>query len=380
MFGPKNIIFPDYKNSVVNVSASVLAALGGHPVYPVLKKLGFLAKSKKIVLMVIDGMGYEFLKQQGKDSFFACHCVDRITSTFPPTTVTAEISLETGVAPMQHGITGWTMYLKELGVVSKILLFETRAGGSLTQMGVKREDIYTEKLLFQKAGAPSVMVLPRVVTTRFCTDDWAAAFDDLNGFVEQTKIAAAKPGIRFVYSYWIELDHLCHKFGCSSDEAVGHFRDLDKRIAGLAGDLKDGGADLIITADHGLIDIPLENRIDLRAYPDIYDCLVLPLCGDSRAAFCYVKSGRAREFESLVKQKLGFCCVPRKSADLLKKGVFGNGAENPRLRDRIGDYILLAKKNYTIRDLLRNETKLNLKAHHGGTSNQEMYVPLIVSR
>jgi hypothetical protein len=374
------MIFPDYKNSVVNVSSSVIKAFGGRVFYSPLKELAFLKKSEKIVLLVIDGLGYEFLKERGQNTFLWENCIGKITSVFPTTTASAETSLETGVAPQQHGITGWTMYLKELGIVSKILLFEARFGGSLLAAGINRDDIYTESILTEKIYAPSVMVLPRIVAARFCTDDWAAPFNDLDGMIGQIEKALIKPEIRFVYSYWIELDYICHKYGCASKEAKNHLFSVDNAIKNLAGLLKKEKASLVIVADHGLCDIPKNNRIVLQDYCDIYDCLILPLCGDSRAPFCYVKMGRGKEFENLVKKKLGFCCVLRKSSDLLKNGVFGSGKPNVRLADRIGDYVLLAKEGYTIRDLLMKEAKPVLKAHHGGLSKEEMYVPLIVIR
>lgn len=374
------MIYPDYKNSIVNVSSSVIKAFGGRVSYPPLKELAFLKKSEKIVLLVVDGLGYEFLKERGQNTFLWENCTKKITSVFPTTTASAETSLETGVAPQQHGITGWTMYLKELGIVSKILLFEARYGGSLSAAGISREDIYTESILTEKISALSVMVLPRIVATRFCTENWAASFDDLGGMVGQIEKAFGKPGISFVYSYWIELDYLCHKYGCASEEAKNHLFAIDEAVKGLAGFLKNKNISLVVTADHGLCDIPKDNRILIQDYPDIYDCLILPLCGDSRAPFCYVKTGRGKEFEHLVKKKLGFCCVLRKSADFLKNGVFGFGKQNTRLADRIGDYILLAKESYTIRDLLMKETKPVLKAHHGGLSEQEIYVPLVAIR
>jgi hypothetical protein len=47
------------------------------------------------------------------------------------------------------------------------------------------------------------------------------------------------------------------------------------------------------------------------------------------------------------------------------------------LLDRIGDYILIMKGNYVIKDRLLGETMHFLKANHGGMSGKEMFVPLI---
>jgi hypothetical protein len=67
-----------------------------------------------------------------------------------------------------------------------------------------------------------------------------------------------------------------------------------------------------------------------------------------------------------------------KSETALKKGYFGKGKVNPKLIHRIGDYILIAKKNYCILDGNYRGKPSFMKGNHGGTSREEMIVPLIV--
>jgi hypothetical protein len=383
------MVLPDYKNSIVNVSSSIIAALGGRPsgeprkasraLYAPLAELDFLRGQKKIVLLVIDGLGYEFLKKKGQGSFLWKNCSRKVTSVFPSTTASAETSLATGAAPQQHAITGWLMFLKELGVVAKILLFEARAGGSLNAMGVSRKDIFCEKFIADKIPGSSMMVLPKVVAANYPGSRTVTSFDDMPEMVKGIE-RAAKSGKRFIYAYWIGFDKVCHKTGSLSLEAVKHFHEIDRIAEELSVRLKRQGACLVITADHGFTDVPKKNRIVLQDYPDIYDCLTLPLCGESRAPFCYVRPGADKQFRLLVKKQLGFCCELRKGPDLIKNGMFGLGPPNPRLYERVGDYIMLVKNGYTIRDLIFGESKPDMIGYHGGLSKEEMYVPLIVSR
>ena len=372
------MVFPDYKNSIVNVSSSIIAALGGETIYPPLEKLSFLRDHKKIVLLVFDGLGYEFLKRYGNNSFLWKNCASKITSVFPSTTATAETSLETGVAPQQHAITGWLMLIKELGLVSKALLFEPRAGGSLFKMGVKWDSIYTEKLIIDRISSPSMFVMPRIAAARFNGSSRVAVFDDLAGMIDRIKKAIAKKNNRFVFAYWIDFDKISHKKGCAGSEAIEHFLEVDKKIEGLSNFIKKENACLLVTADHGFCDIPEENRLVLQDYKEIYDCLSLPLCGESRAAFCYVRPEKDAKFRRLVKKDLDFCCTMFKSSDLIKKGVFGLGEPNPRLYERVGDHILAAKDGFNMRDLLAHESKPEMTGFHGGMSELEMYVPLVV--
>lgn len=59
---------------------------------------------KNIILMTIDGMGYDYIMKNG--SFLKEKCVRSLTSTFPSTTSCAEMAIQKGVPPQQHGISG----------------------------------------------------------------------------------------------------------------------------------------------------------------------------------------------------------------------------------------------------------------------------------
>jgi hypothetical protein len=79
----------------------------------------------------------------------------------------------------------------------------------------------------------------------------------------------------------------------------------------------------------------------------------------------------------LVIELLPFCKL-RKSLDFINKGVFGIGKPNPKLYDRVGDYILVCDQNHLIRDYLMGEEPSQMEGFHGGMSEYEMFVPLIV--
>ena len=64
---------------------------------------------------------------------------------------------------------------------------------------------------------------------------------------------------------------------------------------------------------------------------------------------------------------------------LLTEGFLGLGAPHPRLSERIGDYALLMREDYVIRDRLVGEAAVNHRGVHGGASAEELYVPLVVA-
>ncbi|MFZ2970614.1 MAG: alkaline phosphatase family protein [Minisyncoccia bacterium] len=319
---------PNYKNgSIVNLTSSILKAFNGSFLYEPLKELDGLKDSKNIALLVIDGLGYEYIKRNGENSVFEKHLVRSLTSVFPSTTASATTTFATGVAPQQHGITGWFMYLKELGVVSTILPFVPRyRGESFPNAGIERKDIYSEKTISEKIKDISYTIYPEKIIDGKVNkrEKSLLGYSSLSGmFFQINRVLKSGRSRKYVYAYWTEFDSLCHRKGVGSKETLEHFRQLDKKITSFIKSLKGTETTLIITSDHGLIDTPRSKIIFVNDHPDLYETLTLPLCGEPRAAYCYVRPSKARQFEGYVKEKLGHCCELYKSEDLIKRGMFG---------------------------------------------------------
>jgi predicted AlkP superfamily pyrophosphatase or phosphodiesterase len=91
-----------------------------------------LSRRRNIVLMVIDGLGAKLLRACGPrrpapaSGDASAHA--QLTSVFPSTTATAIPTFMTGLAPAQHALTGWHMWLDELQAVTAILPLSPRIG------------------------------------------------------------------------------------------------------------------------------------------------------------------------------------------------------------------------------------------------------------
>jgi len=382
------MIYPDYNGgSIVNLTSSILESFDAQPLYPPLKEFKEskeLRDSSNIILLVLDGIGYEYLKNNGQDSILNKYLVRKLTSIFPSTTASAVTTLETGVAPQQHGITGWFMFLKELGVVSAILPFRPRYGTlSFSHNGIRREDIFTEKRINDKIKAPSFIISPDELVDGKVKKKSKniLAYKTLEGlFLEIKKAIKSTAQRKYIYAYWDKFDYLCHREGCSSQKLKEHFLELNSKISSFLESLEGTNSTLIITADHGLIDTPKSKTILLQDHPELLETLTLPLCGEPRVAYCYVHPSKARQFEDYINTKLGYCCELHKSEDLIQKGLFGLYNPHKMLLERIGDYVLIMKENYIIRDQLLREKEKSSISHHGGMSKEEMFVPLIIKK
>ena len=96
--------------------------------------------------------------------------------------------------------------------------------------------------------------------------------------------------------------------------------------------------------------------------------------------YCYVKPDKETRFVDYVQDVLGECADLFSGSELIAQGWFGPGEADPRLAARIGDYVLLMRENWTLRDWVEGEKRYKQLGVHAGVSADEMHVPLILAR
>lgn len=384
----EEMFLPDYNGgSIVNLMSSIASRFKVKMPYAQLKSLTGeeLKVSKNIVLLVIDGLGYEYLKNK-PGSFMNQNIRNKITSVFLPTTACAVTTFVTGVPPQQHGLTGWFMNLKEIGIVSTTLLFRPRIGGqSFSERGLEMDKIIQEKSFFSKINTNSYAVYPSSIidsdftnTTTFKSKKVEYKDNDMGDLVNKIlKTVKSSKNEKYIFGYWMDMDTTNHESGVTSKKSEKHFKKIDKQIKRLAEKLKGTNTTLIITADHGAINTPDEKIIKLEEHPKLKECLSLPLCGEGRVAYCYVHPAKIKVFENYIKTRLSPYCQMYKAEEIIKKNLYGLFKPTKKLFDRIGDYVLVMKKDYSLMDNLDGKRKFDA-ANHGGISKEEMFVPLIV--
>src|SRR5262245_7057267 len=112
---------PDYTGgSLVNLMASITAARGGKALHAPLKNLhaGEIAAARNLVLLLVDGLGDNYLLRSGAGGELARRRRGALTSVFPSTTASAITTSYTGCTPLEHGLTGWFTYFGEAGCVA----------------------------------------------------------------------------------------------------------------------------------------------------------------------------------------------------------------------------------------------------------------------
>jgi hypothetical protein len=387
------MLLPDYRDaSIVNLMASLRLGMGAAPAaaaaspYAPLPALPpqEVAAHRNVILLVIDGMGYQFLMAEDRAPALKRHVRGRITSVFPPTTASAVTTFLTGAAPQQHGLTGWFMYFKELGAVCAVLPGTPRYGKTpFSQEGLDPVAFFGHRPFFEELRVPGYLIQPDYLTH----SDFSRAhsgraerrgYRDMPRLFREIRRAVKRDRHpKYVYAYWAGLDSLGHDVGMGSAQAREHLTRLDAHFAGLCDDLAGTDTLLLVTADHGQVEVSAGGQIWVADHPQLAETLVLPLCGEPRVAYCYVRPDRCASFEDYVGTEMAAAAELVPSGDLLRRAAFGLGEPHPRLADRIGDYALVMREGYVIRDRLFGEEPPDHVGVHGGVSEAELYVPLV---
>ena len=384
------MIQPDYQGgSIVNLMRSIADACGA-PALPYAPLRGLdaalLAGSRNIVLLVIDGLGFNHLQKTGTGGALRGRLHSHMTSVFPSTTATAITTFFTGLAPQQHALTGWHMYFSELDSIAAVLPITPRDGGEYAaQPGELPRRLFGHTSLFDRIARRAVMVSPHYIAASEFNVYHAgrAEIRGYKGCAEMFAQAAAAvrevQGPSYVYAYYPDLDSLSHVHGVGSQQVASRFAALDDAFGTFLDAIRGTDTLVLATADHGFIDSPPERLIELERHPRLAGMLERPLCGERRVAWCYVKPEMAGPFESYVQENLADCAVLFRTGDLVRQGWFGPGAADPRLAGRIGNYALLMKADWTIKDWVPNEKRHAQLGVHGGASADEMNVPLVIA-
>lgn len=379
---------PDYDGgNIVNLMASIQNAIGqsDSDYCPLLQlQPECLQRTENIVLMVIDALGYNYIRSVGRGGSFDTYLRGSMSTVYLSTTTTAITSYLTGVAPQQHALMGWNTWLKELGAVVKVLPFRTRGGSlALEHSQIDLKSLYALEPFVNKLRVKSTFVSPDMIidSAYNCAQQGRAQtvpHYDLESFFAQTeKLIHTAQEPQYIYAYWPMLDTLGHIHGIHSQNSIEHFQELDRGFAAFLEKIQGTNTTVIVTGDHGMIDSTPESSLSLNDHPRLSETLAIPLCGEPRAVFCYVRPFKQKQFEDYVYSELADVVELMPSEQLLEEHYFGLGEVNAKLLERIGDYTLMMKDNNVLYDQLFQEHRHRHIGVHGGLSADEMLVPLV---
>ena len=267
-------------------------------------------------------------------------------------------------------------YLRKAGVNERTLL---------SKAGIDPRSLCGVEPVFSRMRAECFVVTPDWIgrsdfNRAFSAPAQIRTFTSLRECCDRIReILTASSTRKYVYAYWPEFDSLAHSFGITSKPVSRHFRELDRAFRALLRDLDGTNTLLMVTADHGFVDTSAEYMIALEKHPALAEMLTMPLSGESRAANCYVQAECRKAFEDYVRGHLARRALLMPGRELIEEGFFGLGGAHPHLTQRVGDYVLLMKDRYVLKDWIPGEVPYQHAGVHGGITADEMYVPLILA-
>ncbi len=367
----------------LQLMASIEQACGGPGVgLPPLAALppSSLAPKRSVVLLIVDGLGYDHLLQTLPDGLLVRHLLSPLQSVCPATTAAAVTSFFTGLSPASHGLLGWFTPFETGDRVVVPLLARQRNGPALTADDLAK--LYRSPPLAARLPRACHVVTPKRIAgsayTRHHTGPATVhGFRSLGGlFGQLERLLRADGPPRYVHAYWPRLDELAHAHGIGHRRSREHLRQIETQLAGFLRRVSNTGAVLLVTSDHGFVDIAPAQRLLLNDHPRLQELLRLPLAGESRLAFVHAQPSRREEAGRALAAVLGDRARVFSGEQFIASGRLGPGTPHPSLAHRVGDWVVAMADGWTVRDRLPGEKPFSPVGVHGGLSPAERRVPL----
>lgn len=341
--------------------------------------------SDHYVFVLIDGLGTNLFELFPPGGFFESHYLRELHSVFPSTTACALTSLVTGHWPGRHGLTGWDTYLPDRKRTATMLPFVDRMTNEpLEKAGLEVGEIILEPSLMTELEREVCTVLPSSIKDGSYSQ-WAHGTTKIlgyrnlaGGFQAAAANIANHTTPTLTYFYIPDLDTLQHESGTRSAKVKRLIKSLDTHLLKMRDALSDHGARLVVCADHGLLDVPVERQIRLENGSRILDFLDCPPSGEAIMPIFHVSSGKERRFDEAFSSAYGSLMELITVPDAEALGLFGADGIAPATRARLGSFIGIAHEPLAlIYDPPGKRPKV-MAAFHGGLQPTSMSVPLFI--
>lgn len=358
--------FPDYSDSILNLSNSILKFYGVQPFHETLPGADYLLSKNfpHVVLIVLDGLGMNILERNlSYRDFLRRNLYSDYSSVFPPTTTASTTTALSGLSPAEHGWLGWDVYFEQEDKTVCCFLNtlqgtkEQAADYSLAQKYFPYKNI--ADLINESGNAKANIIFP------FGEN----GHPELRNWIQAIKDSVNTPKKTFTYAYWESPDYELHLQGNRSNDVMKIVTELNAEMAYLCETTKD--TLFLITADHGHEDI--QNVFLQEDYPEIAKMLKRPCSLEPRAISFYVKDEYKDSFAREFNDKFSRDYLLFTKEEVLEKKLFGPGKLHENITG-IGDFVATAISYKTI---LWNKNCSQFKSHHAGLRKEEMRIPLI---
>ncbi|MFC6355670.1 alkaline phosphatase family protein [Luethyella okanaganae] len=340
-----------------------------------------LPPAQHAVVVLADGLGAAAIRSRtGHARFLSARLGknDVIDGVFPATTAAGLATLCTGVEPGKHGLVAYRVLdAANDRVVNQLNGWDADMDPATWQR---------VRTVFERAAdvaVPSFSIGPVRYKGSGLTEAVLRGSEYLDAetiggrFDTARRVIASTPGA-LVYLYVPELDMAAHARGWQSDRWLAELETLDAETSLFAASLAPSTG-LLLTADHGVLDVPSTKHVLFDTVPELVDG-VRHVGGDPRCLQLYLEPGLGGSAADVLaeawRQVEGERAWILTRGEAVEAGLFGD--VDPAVLPRIGDVIVAARRlvaYYDSRD--RSQAGRTMIGQHGALTDEEMRIPLI---
>jgi Type I phosphodiesterase / nucleotide pyrophosphatase len=362
---------------VLPAAAALLGAPGGVDRLGLAESVGAV---DRVAVVLVDGMGWHLLPELRTDAPLLAAVIaggtgtlTELTCTFPSTTPSSLVSLGTGAWPGQHGILGFTLNVPGTDRVLTHIVWRDDPPhaewqplpswfGRLERAGIAARAVLPAP--FIGSGLTDAAYRGARFRPTQPNDDYAQQLaDELH----------AGPGL--IYGYTADLDTAAHLFGIGSERWHEAAARVDALLTRLVETLPPNAA-LLVTADHGGLNVPPDARVDLDADPRLGGG-VRVVAGEPRVRYLHTEPGAAADVRAAWSEALDGRARVYGREGAVATGMFG--PVDPAHLARIGDVVVVCTGDTAVLATAHEPPEAaRLIGFHGGATPAEMAIPLIV--
>jgi len=356
---------PDHNGACVsNVVPTLLARPASRP--PWFPAAAFDAE--QVVLLVLDGLGWQQMSERAQlTPTLGSLDGGPITTVAPSTTASALASITIGVPPGEHGVVGYRIATH--GSILNVLRWATASGDARTSVPPRDFQPIEPFLGFH----PPVVTKAEFARSGFTLAHlrearWHPWRMPSTLVAEVTQLARA--GEPFVYAYYDGLDKVAHEYGLGLHYDA-ELRFVDRLVASLLEFLPEEVA-LLVTADHGHVHTG-DELVDLA---EPVRELTSLMSGEARFRWLHARRGSEAQLLERAAECHGDVAWVVGVEQVLAEGWFGP-VVSPEAAERLGDVAVVSRSRVAIDDPA-DTGPIRLVGRHGGLTEAEMLVPLLV--
>lgn len=334
-----------------------------------------LPSASSAIVVLADGLGARLLKRSREHAPFLASLAEAtqtLAAGFPTTTATSMGTFGTGMPPGAHGLSGYQVLDPSSGRVFNELNWQ---GGPDPHTWQPNETVFQRA---DRAGLRPAIVGPAYFEGSGLTESalrGAVVYgaEELDERVDAAQMAL-RSGHRFVYLYWGEIDKAGHVHGVGSAQWASELRKFDRAFERLATQRRPGQS-LTLTADHGMVDVPLDARTDVAKTPHL-KAGVRQIAGEMRALHLYVEPGAQADVLATWRAELGSDGYVMTREELADSGWIG--PLDPRTARRFGDIVVsvTAPRGFVDSRFMSKQVT-HLLGQHGAMTPDELDVPFV---